>query len=1309
MPANASSKHAATLERVGLRALIVLLPAALVVCCTSPAGPEAPATEVTAAAQDADAPSSCKTCHPGVTDPHPGANESACVVCHGGDASAADKERAHRARPRHPERWQGGRNPKRSYTLLNDEDPEWIRFVNPGDLRVADETCGRCHADEVLNVQKSLMTTAGHFWGAAAYCNGIVPEKRTLFGESYARDGTPQRVNNLLRDGSGWRPPTAAEITARSYAPVALPLPHWEVTQPGNVYRVFERGSRLGGVALGFNGAPSPLVGLPDKLEDPGRPNNRLSDRGLGTLNRVDLPLLNVHKTRLNDPMLSFMGTNDQPGDYRSSGCTACHMVYANDRSPVHSGPWARYGHLGAAHGSSDPFLAALSRKPADDAVLGIEADGTQVGKEGAGHPIQHRFTTAIPSSQCMVCHMHQPNSFLNTFYGFQMWAYETDGQPMWEPAEADPSHAERFTRQERNPEAAAQTGKWGDPDFLQNVADLNPQLKHTQFADYHGHGWVFRAVFKMDRKGNLLDKDGKVVPYDDPRKFEGVLPPLGEVSDQGSWAPQPGKPVHLKDIHLERGMHCVDCHFEQDVHGDGALYAEYQAAIQIQCQDCHGTPEATVLELRDKALKPSGPAAKPGAAPFTAGKVPFYGLDSPDRDARARFYVDADGRTVKQRSMLHPGKTWTVKQVKDTITEGNPDYNARAAYAKCQTSRDGGLAHGVQKMDCAACHTSWVTSCFGCHLPQKANWRTEQHHFEAGKNTRNYATYNPQVARDDAFMLGVMPDVKRLDASTPRIGVVRSSSAVLISSEDSQRRIIYKQQPTIAGNGMSSQAFNTHFAHTVRTTETRACSDCHPSAREDNNAWLAQTYLLGTNYVNFIGLHAFVAEGDAGLEAISVTEWDEPQAVIGSELHRLAYPDRFAAHVARDRTLTTAEHHGGTDVRSLELRGEYLYAACGAGGFRVFDVANVANKDFSEKIVTAPVSPLGQDTHVSLPDATAVALPTNNPISVGRTFRPENAEQNYPYRGRDQYLHESYRYAYVTDRVQGLVLVDVECLADGDPTNNFLTAAVRFDGGGALAGAVNLAVAGTTVYVCCDRGLAVVGIDDPLQPELLTVVEGLDHPRAVAVQFRYAFVVDRAGLAVVSIDERERAALVAGARVELADARDVYVARTYAYVAGGAEGLVIVDVERPRQPRLARTFDAEGRIGDLHQVKVAMTNDSVYAYLADGSRGFHVLSLVTPEDGGRSAYGFAPEPRPKWIATYPTAGPARAIAKGLDRDRAVDESGHQVAVFGRIGGRPLTRTEMQRLYVGDRYPVEDDVPGRWRPSAPDARGGGGR
>jgi hypothetical protein len=56
-----------------------------------------------------------------------------------------------------------------------------------------------------------------------------------------------------------------------------------------------------------------------------------------------------------------------------------------------------------------------------------------------------------------------------------------------------------------------------------------------------------------------------------------------------------------------------------------------------------------------------------------------------------------------------------------------------------------------------------------------------------------------------------------------------------------------------------------------------------------------------------------------------------------------------------------------------------------------------------------------------------------------------------------------------------------------------------------------------------------------------------------------------------------------------------------------------------------------------------------------------------------------------------------------LDRDRAVDESGNQVSVFGRIGSRPFTLAEMQRLYLrhGQLYTVTDTPPG---PPVPDGK-----
>jgi hypothetical protein len=65
-------------------------------------------------------------------------------------------------------------------------------------------------------------------------------------------------------------------------------------------------------------------------------------------------------------------------------------------------------------------------------------------------------------------------------------------------------------------------------------------------------------------------------------------------------------------------------------------------------------------------------------------------------------------------------------------------------------------------------------------------------------------------------------------------------------------------------------------------------------------------------------------------------------------------------------------------------------------------------------------------------------------------------------------------------------------------------------------------------------------------------------------------------------------------------------------------------------------------------------------------------------------------------IATYRTGGPALAISRGIDRDRAVDESGNQLAVFGRRGARPFNRAEAEKLYLrdGKLYTVTDAPPG---------------
>jgi len=1183
----------------------------------------------------------CMSCHT-ETDSHTMHNNPAvrlgCTDCHGGDASvkleadvAMDSQRARSVMrqahvlPRYPKSWHwpDSANPERTYTLLNREAQEYVRFINPGDFRAARKACGACHAEVIEKSIRSLHATGAMFWAAAAYNNGILPYKRSILGEAYTPEGTGAMLEAPIE-------PTP-EMRAHGILDYILPLPAWETVEPGDIFRVFERGGRNILNLFPETGLPN-VVGQIQRLEEPGRPDIRQSNRGPGTGARIAVPLINLTKTRLNDPLLWFLGTNDQPGDYRSSGCSACHVVYANDRQPTHSGPYAKFGNMGKSD-TEDPAI----------------------DKDDPGHPIEHRFTSAVPTSQCMICHMHQPNMFLNSYLGYTMWDYESDAPRMWPEEQKYPSHERRREVLGRNPEGAAPGGKWADVDFLKDVWKMNPQMEHTQFADYHGHGWNFRAVFKKDRDGNLLDADGDIVSRDDPNKFE--------------------KAVHMKSIHAEVGMHCVDCHFQQDNHGNGHLYGEVAAAVEIQCVDCHGTAD----EYPD--LQTSGPAS-------TTGSTDMSLLRNPDGQLRFEW---RDGELI-QRSVITPGKEWEISLVKDTVNPEAGAYNPKAARAKLMSedTRDqhwgqdvapSDRAHKDEEMECYTCHTSWTTSCGGCHLPIQANEKTARHHYEGGI-TRNYATYNPQVARDQIFMLG-----KRAPYKGGKIAPVRSSSALLLSSTNANRERIYIQQPPIASSGYSSQAFNPHFPHTVRKTETRVCSDCHLAESGDNNAIMAQTLGYGTEFIDFVGRHVWVGEHEH-VEAVRVTEWKEPQAVKGSYLHRYAYPDWFAEHKANDRRLEVAHGHNAGRTACLQLRGEYLFTAAGDDGFRVFDVASIDNKGFSQRIITAPFSELGHDAQVETENATCMALPTTQPVhpprNQGELMRDINKEQPF---------HPVYNYAFVTDAEQGLIVVDVNTFADGEPRNNHLERALTWNQDGVLDGARHIIVRGHYLYVVADAGLVILNVDDPLDPRTVRTIP-LNDGRAVAQQFRYLFVTDADGLKLVEASTPAEAHLVPDATVPMADAHDMHLARTYAYVAAGKDGLAIVDIQKPRQMHLMQSYDAEGRLEDSRDVVVGSTNASLFAYVADARSGVHVIQLTSPELQP-NFYGFSPAPNPKWIAGRETRSPALSLSHGLVRDRAVDETGEQIAVFGRRGSGPLSQSEMRELYLdgdGEPWHVVDEL-----------------
>ena len=181
----------------------------------SEAAPPAPLQQTAADAERKSA--GCMSCHtttdslnmhtsPGVT--------LGCADCHGGKAEvfvapgAQPGSREYRqaldaahVKPRFPEAWNypSSAKPPRTYVLLNKESPEFVRFLNPSDYRVARQACGACHMPVIAAAERSLMATTAMFWAAAAYNNGILPMKHGILGEAYTPEGEAASIFNPIK------------------------------------------------------------------------------------------------------------------------------------------------------------------------------------------------------------------------------------------------------------------------------------------------------------------------------------------------------------------------------------------------------------------------------------------------------------------------------------------------------------------------------------------------------------------------------------------------------------------------------------------------------------------------------------------------------------------------------------------------------------------------------------------------------------------------------------------------------------------------------------------------------------------------------------------------------------------------------------------------------------------------------------------------------------------------------------------------------------------------------------------------------
>ncbi|WP_457624885.1 multiheme c-type cytochrome [Persephonella sp.] len=176
---------------------------------------------------------------------------------------------------------------------------------------------------------------------------------------------------------------------------------------------------------------------------------------------------------------------------------------------------------------------------------------------------------------------------------------------------------------------------------------------------------------------------------------------------------------IHLKpDIHLKKGMVCQDCHTSIDVHSDGILTGTTLAPVEIECQDCHGTPDKYPWELPigySDEFDGNVPAGgKPRGVVFSIPEYIEKGCKYPPKDgylltARGNPFgnVVKDGDEV----IVHTagGKDIRLKPLKKLKEEGRLKKEARVAMVQ--------IKNHINKLECYTCHSTWAPQCYGCHI----------------------------------------------------------------------------------------------------------------------------------------------------------------------------------------------------------------------------------------------------------------------------------------------------------------------------------------------------------------------------------------------------------------------------------------------------------------------------------------------------------------------------------------------------------------------------------------------------------------
>ncbi len=291
------------------------------------------------------------------------------------------------------------------------------------------------------------------------------------------------------------------------------------------------------------------------------------------------------------------------------------------------------------------------------------------------------------------------------------------------------------------------------------------------------------------------------------------------------------------KDGKTVMGLLCQDCHTTSSMHGNGNIGATTLATIEIECSDCHGTPDKYPWELPlgfgDEYGLPHGDEPR-GVTDSLLEVQRRFAMVYPKEDGyilntrgNPLGNVVRSGDEVKVHSAS--GHDFTVPVLKNIAKRG-----AWAHPEKAITAMMGVKKH-METLECYACHSTWVPQYYGYkyvidYTKNSVDWLASPEKF--GKDGLTADAKGKHVMQpgaptnwDYAYDRWENPPlgINGEGRVSPLVGVIQTVATVL----DPKGKPIVSNKVWKAKEGYSAMEMQPVQPHTA-SREARACEDCH-------------------------------------------------------------------------------------------------------------------------------------------------------------------------------------------------------------------------------------------------------------------------------------------------------------------------------------------------------------------------------------------------------------------------------------------------------------------------------------------------